>query len=37
MASGSLRDYRVLVVPGLHNSGPQHWQSLWQRRLPNAV
>jgi serine hydrolase len=27
----------VVIVPGLHNSGPQHWQSLWQRRLPNSV
>jgi uncharacterized protein len=35
MASGSLRDFRVLVVPGLHNSGPQHWQSRWQRLHPD--
>ncbi len=35
MASGSLRDYRVLVVPGLHNSGPRHWQSRWQRLHPD--
>ena len=21
----------VLTVPGLHNSGPQHWQTLWER------
>jgi len=21
----------VLLLPGLHNSGPTHWQSLWQR------
>lgn len=26
----------VVIVPGLHNSGPQHWQTLWQQRLPNA-
>lgn len=26
----------VVIVPGLHNSGPAHWQSLWQQRLPNA-
>jgi predicted alpha/beta hydrolase family esterase len=24
----------VLVLPGHGNSGPQHWQSLWQRRHP---
>lgn len=34
MAPGSLQDYRVLLVPGLHNSGPQHWQSRWQRLHP---
>jgi predicted alpha/beta hydrolase family esterase len=27
----------VVLVPGLNDSGPQHWQSLWQRRLPGAV
>lgn len=27
----------VIIVPGLHDSGPQHWQSLWQRRLPHSV
>lgn len=24
------------MVPGLGGSGPVHWQSLWQARLPNA-
>lgn len=23
----------VLLLPGWQNSGPQHWQSLWQQRL----
>lgn len=27
-------DFRVLIAPGLHNSGPEHWQSRWQRRFP---
>ncbi len=22
----------VLILPGWHNSGPQHWQSLWEQR-----
>lgn len=22
----------VLFLPGLHGSGPQHWQSIWERR-----
>lgn len=26
----------VLIIPGLSNSGPEHWQSHWQRVLPNA-
>lgn len=26
----------VLVLPGLGNSGPQHWQTLWEKVLPNA-
>jgi predicted alpha/beta hydrolase family esterase len=26
----------VLLVPGLNDSGPDHWQSLWQRELPYA-
>lgn len=29
---------RVIVQPGWHNSGPAHWQSLWERRLgPRAL
>jgi predicted alpha/beta hydrolase family esterase len=24
----------VLVIPGLSNSGPEHWQSLWQTKHP---
>lgn len=26
-----------VIVPGLGNSGPAHWQSRWQQSLPNAV
>lgn len=25
---------RVLIVPGWENSGPDHWQTLWQRANP---
>jgi predicted alpha/beta hydrolase family esterase len=25
------RPSRVLILPGLHNSGPEHWQSYWER------
>ena len=31
------RHVRVLIVPGLHGSGPAHWQTWLQSRLPNAV
>lgn len=26
----------VLTVPGLHNSGPGHWQSLWEQHRPDC-
>ncbi|MES2935694.1 MAG: alpha/beta hydrolase [Pseudomonadota bacterium] len=26
---------RVLIVPGLHGSGAEHWQSRWQQRYPS--
>ncbi len=29
-------DAPILIVPGLYNSGPDHWQSHWQRDLPGA-
>lgn len=31
----SIDDTPVLVVPGIGNSGPQHWQTLWQERHPS--
>jgi len=34
MAASSLSAFRVLVAPGLHGSGPAHWQSRWQRLYP---
>ena len=27
----------VLLVPGLHDSGPDHWQTLWQRENPEFL
>lgn len=30
------RDATILFVPGLGGSGPDHWQSRWQARLPTA-
>ena len=32
--TGRIADFRVLVVPGLHGSGPEHWQTRWQRLYP---
>ena len=26
-----------LIVPGLNNSGPDHWQSYWAKSLPDAT
>jgi uncharacterized protein len=26
----------ILIIPGLGNSGPDHWQSRWQAKLPTA-
>ncbi|RJG05522.1 alpha/beta hydrolase [Noviherbaspirillum cavernae] len=34
MAICSLTDFRVLIVPGLHGSGPDHWQTRWQELHP---
>jgi predicted alpha/beta hydrolase family esterase len=28
--------YKILTIPGLYNSGPTHWQSLWERRFTNC-
>ena len=32
--AGVLEQFRVLIAPGLHNSGTEHWQSRWQRLFP---
>lgn len=26
----------ILIVPGLHNSGSGHWQTIWEQNLPRA-
>ena len=28
---------RALILPGLYDSGPEHWQSLWERDDPSFV
>lgn len=27
----------ILLLPGLYNSGPDHWQSIWEQALPNTL
>lgn len=34
MAQQLFPDVQVIIVPGLHDSGPGHWQSRWQRAHP---
>lgn len=34
MAQRAFEDVQIIVVPGLHNSSPDHWQSLWHARHP---
>ena len=29
-------DADILIIPGLNNSGPEHWQSRWQEKLSTA-
>src|SRR3546814_10460799 len=28
--------HKIMTIPGLHNSGPAHWQSLWQQKFPDT-
>lgn len=32
----ALGSHPVVIVPGLHNSDANHWQSLWQAQLPGS-
>jgi uncharacterized protein len=27
----------ILIIPGIDNSGPAHWQSIWENTLPNVA
>lgn len=27
----------ILILPGWQDSGPEHWQSLWLKKYPNAI
>ena len=28
--------HKILTIPGLNNSGPAHWQSLWERKFAHC-
>jgi predicted alpha/beta hydrolase family esterase len=32
--SATMADSPVLILPGLCNSGPQHWQTIWEKAHP---
>jgi len=34
---GTTAEATILILPGLGDSGPEHWQSLWLNQYPNAV
>lgn len=34
--AGPTRPPRILTIPGLMNSGPGHWQSLWEEQMPEC-
>lgn len=34
MSGSHLNNFRVLIVPGLHGSGPDHWQTRWEQLFP---
>lgn len=28
---------QLVIIPGLGNSGPEHWQTLWENKFPGSV
>lgn len=34
---GQRAEYSVLVLPGWHGSGPDHWQDQWEQAFPDFV
>lgn len=35
MLNATIR-HKILTIPGLHNSGPTHWQSLWEHKFADC-
>ncbi|WP_409574749.1 alpha/beta hydrolase [Sphingopyxis sp. PET50] len=34
--NATLIRHKILTIPGLDNSGPRHWQSLWEHKFPDC-
>ena len=37
VAAGEIAMTTLLIVPGWQGSGPDHWQSLWESEMPEAI
>lgn len=37
LASAADQAPLILTVPGIDNSGPRHWQSIWERELDDCA
>lgn len=31
-----IKEAEILIVPGFKNSGPEHWQTRWENKMPTA-
>jgi len=31
----SLKDFSILILPGLNGSGPDHWHTHWEQAFPD--
>ena len=34
--NATLIRHKILTIPGLDNSGPRHWQSLWEHKFADS-
>ncbi len=32
-----MADTHILIIPGLNNSGPEHWQTLWEAKFAGCI
>ncbi len=33
----NLKDFSILIQPGLNDSGPDHWHTHWEQAFPDFV